>query len=419
MCLQPVYTDDTSKRQSYSLARHSSSCPDLSLFALKATPRSIHDRSNSLAVGAANSRKPSTNLQRAQSDSDLHYFDRQKTFENSSNSFGKDDLITKVVSALGSIQQQDQDDSEYAYNIFSDSQILSSEKHSSGWSLNRFSRSGSLCGSNQLTMNGKSFNDSRPTLLMDKDRTTRPVEFNRSVSLNIPDDDDENLKNIMNREVINRMLERTNTPRIRHQSESERNSVTFAETDLPSEIMDRKNIKRGSIISLPREYLSATSRGRSSVLSILDAPINSTNSELLENTSIADLIRALEVAHATSMKEEDMSLTSPTKPPKMKNHLTQIMNSRRGSLRPLSSYTTIFNSSEGKDPTRKTSTTSTPDPSMFQPQYPPPQYLAFPAVKRFTRGKSLRTERSNQPGLGSSLRQKKLPHGPSPLARNS
>lgn len=423
---QPVYTDVASKRQSYSLARFSSSCPDLSMYDARTPAR--HGRSYSLAIDCNLRKALTTPLRKANSDSDLNYIDRQKTFANSSNSFGKDDLITKVVSALGTIQKQDRDERTCSeLGLFSDSDILENSRRCSGWSLNRCDAGfGSLSRTNQLTWNGRNSNEVRPSILVDRDAVTssRPPAFTRSVSLHIPEDDDDSRIN-MNREISNRMIKRTNSPKTLVFDEGQRHSVVFPEMESQMN-WERKKGKRSSIISLPREYVAATSRGRDSIVSILDTPVNATNLDLLEKTSVADLIRALEVVHSTSAKDDG------TASPKRKNRLTQIMNSRRGSLRPLPSYTTIFTSSNTKNPIRKISSQSTPDSSMFsrqsslRPHGLPPPYtpgtVQNPAVNRF----SVRSipsipspERMNQSMPPTALLQKKLPHGPSPLARNT
>lgn len=418
--LQPVYTDVDTKNQYHPLPR-STSCPELLLYHYKTTPRNSRVRSCSVAIAnRKGSRTSTTTLNKTQSDSDLHLIDRKKTFENSTKMYGNGDLITRVVSALGSVRLYDEgvrSSSEFGINGFSDSQILSTERRSSGWSLNRSdggfhaSRISSLNDSNQLTWNGSNSNDIRSSQSIDNTKdssaSSRPVTFCRSVSLNMPDDDI-NLQKIVNREVKNRMLNKTNSPKSRILSEQgKRHSVVYPE-------MDHKNAKRGSVISLPRDYISATSKGRDSILSILDAPVNTTKSELLEKTSIADLIRALEIVH-TSQKDDA--------PPKLKNHLSQIVNTRRGSLRPIPGYTTIFTSSDSMKPCRKISSQSNPDSSLLsrhlslRPHYPPPpQYTATVNPKPSIRFTS--PERTNPSMPPSILLQKKLPLGPSPLARN-
>lgn len=364
-------------------------------------------------------RMGSTSLHKTQSDSDLYHIDVQKTFRNSRNSRGEDDLISKVVSALGSIRQQDETErrgSEMGVQGFSNSQILSSEKSCSGWSMQNVefdpSRASSLSYFDQLTWNGRSANEIETI----KDTTIPSRPFNRSVSLHIPDDDDKNLQNIVNKEALRRTLKK---PRVRLLSEGRKNSVVFSE-------MEQTNAKRGSVISLPRDYISATSRGRSSLISILDAPINATRSELLENTSIADLIRALEVVHSATVNENLPTNASP----KTKSHLSHMVNNRRGSLRPISGYTTVFSSSDNNEHLRKASTQSTPDPSVFSrrlsllPHYAAPQYKASVTPRRTGLRSSIHFSNAspdrNSPSMPPSiLVQKKLPHGPSPLARNT
>lgn len=179
-------------------------------------------------------------------------------------------------------------------------------------------------------------------------------------------------------------------------------------------------------MSLPREYISATSKGRDSIVSILDAPVNASKSDLLERTSIADLIRALEIVRTSSLKEDG----SAKHPPKVKNHLSQIMNTRRSSLRPIPGYTTIF-SSDSMAPNRKISSQSTPDPSLLSRDlslrphcYPTPQYttavISKPTIHRYSeRSSNTSPEGTNPPMSPSVLLQKKLPLGPSPLAQEN
>lgn len=422
---QPVYTDEDSRKRYNSLPR-SSSCPELSLYHYRISRQTVRGRSCSVAVGGRKvSRSSTTALNKSQSDGDLHLIDRKKTFEKSTKPFGNSDLITKVVSALGSIRQYDEDEQMFPELGVRDSQILSLDRRCSGWSLNRSdagfyaSRIHSLNGSNQLTWNGSTLNDIRASQLIDNTKdgitSSRPVNFSRSVSLNMPEDD-KNVQNVLNKEVIHRMLNKTNSSKSRIISEQgKRHSIVFPE--ITSQMKrDRKNAKRGSIISLPREYMSATSTGRNSIPSTLDAPINASNSELLEKTSIADLIRALEIVHTTSRKEDGSANVAP----KIKNNLSEAINSRRGSLCPIPGYTTIFSSSDKKDPMRKISSQSTPDSSLFsrhltqRPHNTSSQFTSAvipnPKVHRFS-------VRLSNPSP-SMLIQKKVPLGPSPLARN-
>lgn len=396
------------------------------MFHPKSSPRNLRSRSCSVNTTKLWTKTSSdistTTLNRVQSDSDLYLIDRTKTFRNSANKHGNDDLLTKVVSALGSIRNYDENirsTPELGINGLSDSQILSSEKRSSRWSLTRsdaefpLSRVDRLNSSNQLTWN--------------KDNNaTRPVTFSRSFSLNMPEDD-RSRQNIDNKEAIIRMLKKSNSPKSHILSEQgKRNSLICAE--LGSQMnLERMRKGRDSIVSLPRQYISATSRGRDSIISILDAPVNSTKSELLEKTSIADLIRALEVAHFTSyQKEDEAHNVSPS--PILKKNFNQEVGSRRGSLRPIPGYTTIFTSSDAIKPTRKISSPSNLESSFLsrhlslRPHHPPPQYtvtaIPKPSIQRFgVRSTNTSPERvnSSQPSL---IFQKKLPHGPSPLARN-
>lgn len=367
-------------------------------------------------------------LNRVQSDSDLHLIDRTKTFENSTNKHGNGDLLTKVVSALGSIRQYDENGrsfSELGINGLSESQILSSERRRlSGWSLTR-SDAGfptscvpSINSSNQLT-----WSNTKDTIA-----SSRPVTFSRSISLNMPEDDRKG-QNIDNKEIANRILTKSNSPTSRIISDQgKRNSLIYGEMGSQMNL-DRMRTGRDSIISLGRQYISATSKGRDSILSILDAPVNSGKSDLLEKTSIADLIRALEVAHySSSQKEDDFINVLPTFN-QNQNQFIRDASSRRGSLRPIPGYTTIFTSADTMNRPRKISAPSNVESSFLsrhlsmRPHHPPPQYTVTspkPSVQRFgIRSSNTSLEPVNSSIPPSLLLQKKLPLGPSPLVQDS
>ncbi|KAJ6635031.1 Open rectifier potassium channel protein 1 [Pseudolycoriella hygida] len=209
---ETVYADEDAKKQYHSLPR-SSSCPELSMFHYRTSIRNARGRSYSVATGRRFSKLSTTTLNRTQSDGVLHLIDREKTFGNSAQVINGD-LINRVVSALGSIRKYDgeQSSSEFGVNGFSDSQILANEGKCSGWSINRSeagfhaSRIDSLNGSNQLTWNG-----SNSHMMEDTPTSPRHAAFCRSVSLNMPEDDS-NLQNIVNREVLSRILKKTNSP---------------------------------------------------------------------------------------------------------------------------------------------------------------------------------------------------------------
>lgn len=428
---QPVYADTSNKTLNNSLLR-SPSCPELIMYQHEGTPHKARHRSYSENDPQLSSTISTNTLNRTQSDSDIHRIDRTKTFEGSENMFGNADLLTQVVSALGSIRPYDEDGRsclelgiEGGRNGFSDSQILSSERRCSGCSLPR--SDGGFTGS--LTNRRLSeFQGSRVGSVKSSKNWTwsesnsQPVAHSRSVSLDIPEDEPRP------QDIVNRISHKTNLSKSGLTSEQgKRNSLTYQEMGLQS-YLDRSSAGRESIISLPRQYLSATTKGRNSVLSILDAPVNATNSSLLERTSIADLIRALEVVHTQSNSNNvEKEIDSLNTTPNLNNLLNQNVNSRRGSLRPVPGYTTIFTSTN-VNPIRKISSMSNPEPSILsrhlslRPQQPPPPYTAMP--KPLIRQSNERPSQSNNSSERSNpsipaplLLQKKLPLGPSPLAR--
>lgn len=398
------------------------------------------------------------NLNRSQSDSDLHRIDRKKTFEGSENMFFTADLLTKVVSALGSIRPYNENGQTClelgtagGINGFSDSQILSSEISYSGWSLPRSdggftnlsinrhssdfrasdiraseifsSRLDNLKTSNEMTWNGSDSDDIKAYVRGKP--TSRHAAYNRSVSLNIPEDKP-NPQEMVNNEGIRGILNMLSLP-LKSRIVQDKHSLAYQEIG-PQAHLDQTLAGSESIISLPRQYLSGTAKGRNSVLSILDDPANAANSDLLEKTSIADLIRSLEVIQTQSdAQNSGKGSDSSNTPPKLSNLFNPKTSSRRGPLRPVPGYTTIF-ASNNMSKARKISSMSNPEQSLLsslRPRHPPPPYTTTATPKPMVRHFSIRSanlntspESSNQSMPPSLLLQNKLPLGLSRLARN-
>lgn len=415
-------------------------------------------------------------LFRVQSEGDLSRIDKKKTFEGADTASKTGDLLSRVVNALGSIRPTDEDGQSVlelgldgGVQGFSESQILASERTWSGWSLSqsdggypnqptrrraasdfRVPQIDTFNDSYESTWNGNNEQQMREYMKRGKKKFSIPEIFttksdpnNRSVTLNIPG----TLQ--VPTEARNRsFISKINPFKARVLGQNgKRHSVAVGATQDPNPqlYLERTSRGRESRISLPRQYLAATARGRNSVFSILEQPQNADNSDLLEKTTIADLIRALEVIHTKANISTENSLlgygevprrkvgtVTPPSPPNI-SHLQVSNSDRRGSLRPVPGYTTVFSSQnisrrkslflnpESVSAARRSSAAS------LRPVNPPP-YSATPTP--MTRRFSVRpTNLSIPPGQAplptsssaqaSSMLQRKLSLRPSPLARHT
>lgn len=359
--------------------RRSESCPDLWLYRKDSY---IPSRKRAFSVGDQGDQDVGSlsmsTLNRIQSDSDLSRIDRKKTFEGVSALVQPAELLVRVVSALGNIRGPDEDNNSSILAMsrrgsmmqgvhgFNDSQILASERNGSGWSLPTSDRSyqhGKLRdralsvavpytksnneNQNEWTWSGS--NTQIKDLMKLRQRQNRNDLYRQSFGTErydnnqttIPMPNELNVTSTVNNTLLNRL----NPFRKRTPSQDSRST-----DDYP-----------------PHLYLEATANGRSSNLpkpqsqrraSMFPAPPSSqTNQELLETTTIADLIRAIEMVHSTEnpislsnealyrhrkMGRGSMSMTPPEAPPSLVTLFPHIpgesspnINSRRrSSLKP-------------------------------------------------------------------------------------
>lgn len=422
----------------------------------------------------------SSTLTRVQSDSDLSRINKEKTFEGSETLFDTSNLLARVVSALGSIRPLDEDGHSVldialdgGIHGFSDSQILSDERTLSGCSLaqsdtsfpnfpRQRARAASVFhtpshdykqDSNEWTWSGdnaqiqeylRKNTKKKNSLYRATFASNNKLDGNRSLSINMPASDD-NIPYTADKGLINKL-----NPF----------KKTFGRPILGSEqqrYLERTARGRESKVSLSKQkYLSATARGRASVFSILSTT-DEKNNDVLENTTIADLIRALEVVHTKANGSDTpllddymdtprrkMGTASLTPPPK--GHTNPLLSvfppafgsssaaARRASLRPVNTYNTIFNSKAQPNMNRRQSGYAGAEavnysrrPSM-RPTNPPP-YIAIESPKPLSRRFSIRpTNLSTPPGQAppttsvpgsSTALQRRLSLRPSPLVRGT
>lgn len=423
------------------------------------------------------------NLGRVLSDSDLSRINKEKTFQGAETLFDTGNLLARVVNALGSIGPLDEDGQSVldmgmdgGIHGFSDSQILASERTWSGWSLAqsdgsyanpplpraraasdfRVPSQENFGETNDWTWNGN--NTQIQEFLRKKARNKKSSLYrsafnsnnkfdapNPNTQINIPASNG-NIPQTVNHTLLHRI-----NPFKKHSTiAAKRNSISVHELEA-QKYLERTSRGRESRISLPKQYLSTTAHGRASVFSILSTT-DEANNDVLERTTIADLIRALEVVHTKASTDAGTPLlddyfggpkrkmgTASLTPPKMPSLLSVMpsMNAnasaRRGSLRPLPSYTTVFNSKSNQKRRQSSHVIDIGDKTFarrlsVRPTHPPP-YMIKESPKPLNRRFSVRpTNLSTPPGQApplnpaiqaSSTLQRRLSLRPSPLTRGS
>lgn len=336
-------------------------------------------------------------LARVQSDGDLQRINRTKTFANADTMFENGNILAQVVSALGAIRPTDEDGHSVlelaaaegggGVHGFSDSQILASERTWSGWSLphsdgsyantpkQKRARAASVfCSaaskvdpsahSHEWTWSGNNAQIQEFLRTKTKPRKqsifrtfmgSSKLEPGRSVTISIPDQEP-----VAAATTTETRLNKLNPfkKRLQDTNNDKRHSMAGPEFEA-QRYLDRTARGRESKVSMctPKQYLQATARGRQSAFSILTSQ-RDVHPDVLETTTIADLIRALEVVHTKVQKDETspmlggmydspkrkMGLASLTPPKIPSSPAVGRAGARRGSLRPTPTYTTIFNS---------------------------------------------------------------------------
>lgn len=421
-----MYRDEEEEVSPYAV-RRSASCPNLTMYMQVPQSDGVRKRAYSEACNPILVNEDGTvTLARVQSDGDLRRINRTKTFEMANPMFENGNILAQVVSALGAIRPMDEDGQSVldmavdgGIHGFSDSQILASERAMSGWSLphsdgsfantpkQRRARAASvLCTRTRMdsshdphewTWSGN--NAQIQEFLKTKTKPRKQSIFrtfmgsdkigpNRSVSISMPDQENVEGK-------AGSVLSKMNPfkKRVLDQANGKRHSLTGQEFDA-QRYLERTARGRDSKASVftPKQYLQATARGRQSAFSILTSARDD-QQDVLENTTLADLIRALEVVH-TKVQESSPLMggrydspkrkmgTASLTPPKMPSPDQVRAGARRGSLRPVPTYTTIFNSKAADMRRRKSQIVLSEDSTQ------PPPYVAArspgPLKRRFS-----------------------------------
>lgn len=263
----------------------SQSCPNLTLWRNENSPTMARKRAFSECVCRRD-------LPRVQSDSDLERIDKERTFNPAEALVQPSDLLLRVVNALGKARDESSEESEEeegGIHGFSDSQILASEgKFGSTWTLgSQRSRPMNTArerrraasevkfpfqekmDSNDLTWYGTAATNKLKEL---RERVQKGRSRSRANSVQQPQS--------LPQTIFNKI-------KTTFKSATNKDEEKSKNVDIEKQDYDRKSKGRPSIATIDQDrYLNQSARGRSSIFTSSDDPI-------LENTSIAELVRAL------------------------------------------------------------------------------------------------------------------------------
>ncbi|XP_055610133.1 open rectifier potassium channel protein 1 isoform X2 [Uranotaenia lowii] len=411
---KPVYEEPDERMATMSIAR-SDSCPELSMYREDEPDLSLMSRKRTYSMSTMMfERSKSTvsipSIGRRLSDSDLSRINREKTFGIQAL-VQPAELLAKVVTALGNITTIDEDGQSIleqaslgpGINCFTDSQILASERTWSGWSMAGSDKSHltpppmgrprassdfglhphlTSGNPNDWTWSGgdnvqikellkirQKESKSRNNLLRTAISNSKQ-QFGSNLSVDAPSSkqDEPHIHSAQNHGLLQRL---NPFRKFSSANQGKRNSIYDLEAPRPPvENYLAKTAKgRASMFNLSQQqYLSKTSGGRGSLLSL---PPN--DEQLLETTTIGDLIRALELVHTQAAMPRRGSMLPGDESPKRKNGTTVAPK--------MPSIMTLFANPEAAGPRRGSlrPTLSNPiqsSPHLNHPSNPPPYSVA-------------------------------------------
>lgn len=326
----------------YNTQRRSSSCPDLSIYRPCSEP--ARKRAQSLFYHVDDEADFLSNLKgmhRVQSDGDLTKFDRNRAFDESNSQLQPTELLARVFTALGNIKAADDEAQSNAamgggFHGLSDSQILASEKQSN-WSL-PFSESSFAVP--PLKARARAASDFRAPMPDQLDVSNshdwtwsgnnqqieefmRLKKFNKKRSLDLyraalTSPKIENAVVNMEEGVAAQTIRppgRASSPSIfgrfnpfKKRDDSRKMSLIPNDRLDVKSYLDHTSAGRHSRISVPSfANVAPSARRRTSTFSMMSTT-DEGSADVLENTTIADLIRALEVVHTQAVAGDDSML---------------------------------------------------------------------------------------------------------------
>uniref|UniRef100_A0A1L8DDH0 Putative open rectifier potassium channel protein 1 n=1 Tax=Nyssomyia neivai TaxID=330878 RepID=A0A1L8DDH0_9DIPT len=319
---KPVYSEPADKFLLINMNR-SESCPELTMYRPDAPSIIFRKRAMSesqyIKMDEMISTQSTTTLNRTQSDTDLAKIDRKRTFEGVKSATQTGELLAQLVTALGQYRDPN-DDRQSLHEMgggvhgFSDNEILASETWS-GWSLPTSERSASISGpyprrhrtASEVTtpFYAKTSDDnyewtwsnnSDPRIL--RFRSQKNNLYKKSFGI------DRKAMEMPNSVALPMPLDippaATNKTLLGRFKNFRKRAMSFAAgTEWPGDDLeaarDQYTVPHERTTQLNTFLNTSGSRRPSNFTSAL--PGKDTESNVLERTTIADLIRALEVMH--------------------------------------------------------------------------------------------------------------------------
>ena len=326
----------------YSTQRRSSSCPDLTIY--RPTLEPARKRAQSLFYHVDDEADFLSNLKgmhRVQSDGDLRKVDQNRAFDESNLQLQPTELLARVFTALGNIKAADDEAQSNAamgggFHGLSDSQILASEKQSN-WSL-PFSESSYAVPPPKAR--GRAASEFRAPMADQLElgnshewtwsgNNQQIEEFMRLKKLNKKKSSDLYRAALTSPKIENPVVSmeegmaaqtirppgRASSPSIfgrfnpfKKRDDSRKMSLIPNDRLDVKSYLDHTSAGRHSRISVPSfANVGPSARRRTSTFSMMSTT-DEGSADVLENTTIADLIRALEVMHTQAVTGDDSLL---------------------------------------------------------------------------------------------------------------
>uniref|UniRef100_A0A6B2EDJ6 Putative open rectifier potassium channel protein 1 n=1 Tax=Phlebotomus kandelakii TaxID=1109342 RepID=A0A6B2EDJ6_9DIPT len=378
---KPVYSEGTDKFLQLNINR-SESCPELTMYRPDSPSVVCRKRAMSESYPGLDemfTTQSTTTLNRTQSDTDLAKIDRKRTFEGAKNATQTGELLAQLVTALGQYRGPEDDrqsvmDLSGGIHGFSDNEILASERTWSGWSLPTSERSISISGPSPPRRNRTASevaapiytktsdenydwtwsSNSDPRILRQRSGSRKNDLYRKSFAI------ERKAFDMPNSLAVQMPLDiapaATNKSLMGRFKNFRKRAMSFAagsewSGDDPEAARDQYTVPAERTTQLSTFLNTTASRRPSNFTSALPGK----DADVLETTTIADLIRALEVIHTKAVTSDPG--TPPTKhkfepstPPKIPSLLTLFPRNmisdnndsitshhsdrRRGSLRP-------------------------------------------------------------------------------------
>lgn len=310
--------DENTDADVYHADRRSSSCPDLSIYR-PSSEQFVRKRAQSVFCHTDDT-DPTlnvTNIQRVQSDNTLNRRTRMASLDETNQRLQADDLIVRVFNALGNIkvaEDEIQSLSNYGFHGLSDSQILSSEQQDPRWSIPQSETSYAIPPAKHRSRAASDFRAPiKHELFEDHDWTWCGNDPQIAEYMRLKKFQDRKPKDlyrasfaapppfVINMDEPTQQSVSNGTPSLLKRLNMFKSPLAPSKASHLTETLPRLNdtyLNQSTVGSFSRK--PSIAERRPSTFSIFSAT-DENSANILENTTIADLIRALETMHTQAV----------------------------------------------------------------------------------------------------------------------